>query len=149
MCHKCATGPLLRGGSGSSRGRAQAADLRKHCLRHQARTDDLRIQNEQTACPLAMWHKMCHSLVIRDGSGSFAAVCRPLTCTNTSGPRRARTDDLRIKSPLHLLTRGTDIERTCPLNCNDTTHGCPSLRVDSRSVADRLRTSHVRWPRLV
>src|SRR5674476_1615384 len=65
--------------------------------RHPARTDDLRIQNEQTACPLAMWHKMCHMLVIRDGSGSSEAACRPLTCTNTSGPRRARTDDLRIK----------------------------------------------------
>jgi hypothetical protein len=65
--------------------------------RRRARTDDLRIQNEQTACPLARWHKMCHLLVMRDGSGSSEEVCRPLTCTNTSGPRRARTDDLRIK----------------------------------------------------
>jgi hypothetical protein len=34
-----------------------------------ARTDDLRIQNEQTACsPLTMWHKMCHMACLRDGS---------------------------------------------------------------------------------
>jgi hypothetical protein len=65
--------------------------------RRRARTDDLRIENEQTARPLAMWHKMCHLLVIKDGFGSSEAVCRPLTCTNTGGPRRARTDDLRIK----------------------------------------------------
>jgi hypothetical protein len=36
--------------------------------RHRARTDDLRIQNEQTACPLTMWHKMCHMARLRDGS---------------------------------------------------------------------------------
>src|SRR5664280_295077 len=35
---------------------------------HRARTDDLRIQNEQTACPLTMWHKMCHMARLRDGS---------------------------------------------------------------------------------
>ena len=29
-------------------------------LRHRARTDDLRIQNEQAAYPRSMWHKMCH-----------------------------------------------------------------------------------------
>ena len=36
--------------------------------RHRARTDDLRIQNQQTACPLTMWHKMCHIACLRDGS---------------------------------------------------------------------------------
>jgi hypothetical protein len=36
--------------------------------RHRARTDDLRIQNEQPACPLTMWHKMCHMARLRDGS---------------------------------------------------------------------------------
>src|SRR5665811_531714 len=36
--------------------------------RHRARTDDLRIQNEQTACPFTMWHKMCHMARLEDGS---------------------------------------------------------------------------------
>src|SRR5665811_424621 len=34
--------------------------------RHRAGTDDLRIQNEQTADPRTMWHKMCHLALLRD-----------------------------------------------------------------------------------
>src|SRR5665647_3395682 len=94
MCHRSiAQGRFLADHEGGSKPLTCANTV----WRHWARTDDLRIQNEQTACPLAMWHKMCHLLVIRDGSGSSEEACRPLTCTNTSGPRRARTDDLRIK----------------------------------------------------
>src|SRR5450631_1795755 len=60
-------------------------------------------KNEQTACPLAKWHRMCHLLVIRDGSGSSEAVCRALTCTNTGGPRRARTTTYGLRG--HCLGR--------------------------------------------
>jgi hypothetical protein len=99
MCHKAsAQGAVPEHHEGGSRPLTCA----NTAGRRRARTDDLRIQNEQAACPLAMWDKMCHLLVIRDGSGSSEEVCRPLTCTNTSGPRRARTDDLRIKRAIWM-----------------------------------------------
>jgi len=65
--------------------------------RHRARSYDLRIKNEQAAYPCTTWHKMCHLALLRDGSGGTKADPKPLTSTNASGPRRARTDDLRIK----------------------------------------------------
>ena len=67
--------------------------------RRRARTDDLRIQNDQAVYTCTTWHKMCHLALLRDGSGGHEAGPKPLTSTNASGPRRARTDDLRIKSP--------------------------------------------------
>jgi hypothetical protein len=48
---------------------------------------------------LPMCHKCATRPLGRDGSGKHEADRKPLTCTNTGGPRRARTDDLRIKSP--------------------------------------------------
>ena len=36
--------------------------------RHRAGTDDLRIHNEQAACPLTMCHKMCHMARLEDVS---------------------------------------------------------------------------------
>jgi hypothetical protein len=42
---------------------------------------------------------MCHLTLLRDGLGGMKADPKPLTSTDASGPRRARTDDLRIKSP--------------------------------------------------
>ena len=35
--------------------------------RHRPRNDDLRIENEQTALSLTMWHKMCHMARLKDG----------------------------------------------------------------------------------
>jgi hypothetical protein len=54
---------------------------------------------KQAAQAPMMCQKMCHlafSGTVREGT---KADPKPLTSTNVSGPRRARTDDLRIKSP--------------------------------------------------
>src|SRR5450759_255065 len=133
MCHRSiAQGRFLADHEGGSKPLTCANTV----WRHWARTDDLRIQIEQTACPLAMWHKMCHLLVIRDGSGSSEEVCRPLTCTNASGPRRARTDDLRIKRAISVCA----LARILLISCVITSQRFARGGGGSRARADSLRT---------
>ncbi len=100
MCHKCATGPPLRGGSGSVRSGPKSLTCTNTpgAVGLEPTTCGLKMNTlpipQDGAQKCAIWP---FSRTTREG---MKADPKPVTSTNACGPRRARTDDLRIKRSL-------------------------------------------------
>jgi len=98
MCHKCATGPLHRGGSGRSRGRTQAADLPKH---RWAPSGSNRRPTASKSTDCLSPHHVAQNVPHGPSQGRFGRAWKQILslwpAQTRGGPRRARTDDLRIR----------------------------------------------------